>query len=424
MKLLKYGSRGAQVQMLQTALKRAGFDPGAADGIFGHATQKALRCFQNSAGLRPDGVAGPLTHAALRPYLTGYTMYTVDYGDSLYRIAARFGVPLRAVEAANPEADPLNLQPGQQLTVPLPFAVVPEDIDWCSELVSLCCEGLAARYPFISRGSVGQSVLKRPIELLRMGSGRRVLYNAAHHANEWITVPLLLRFAEELASAAAFGGRVYGYDAGELLENTELALIPCVNPDGLDLVAGDLCSGAAYERAREIAGTFPEIPFPSGWKANIGGVDLNLQYPAGWEQAREIKFSQGFNQPAPRDYVGQAPLTAPESRAMYDFTRSYSPALTLSYHTQGAVIFWKYLDMEPLGALEIARRFGLASGYAVSDTPYASGYAGYKDWYIQDFNRPGYTIEAGVGENPLPIGQLGQIYRDNLGILALGMALA
>ena len=41
-----------------------------------------------------------------------------------------------------------------------------------------------------------------------------------------------------------------------------------------------------------------------GWKANINGVDLNLQFPAGWENAKEIKYSQGFNKPAPRDFVG------------------------------------------------------------------------------------------------------------------------
>ena len=45
---------------------------------------------------------------------------------------------------------------------------------------------------------------------------------------------------------------------------------------------------------------------------------------------------------------------------------------------------------------------------------------GYKDWFIQTYNRPGYTIEAGLGENPLPITQFDEIYKNNLGILILG----
>ena len=51
------------------------------------------------------------------------------------------------------------------------------------------------------------------------------------------------------------------------------------------------------------------------------------------------------------------------------------------------------------------------------DTPPESAYAGYKDWFIKHFRRPGYTIEAGSGENPLPLSQFPEIYRDNLGIL-------
>ena len=49
-------------------------------------------------------------------------------------------------------------------------------------------------------------------------------------------------------------------------------------------------------------------------------MDLNLQFPAGWEQAKEIKFSQGYTMPAPKNYVGTTPISEPESRAIYDFT--------------------------------------------------------------------------------------------------------
>ena len=105
---------------------------------------------------------------------------------------------------------------------------------------------------------------------------------------------------------------------------------------------------------------------------------------------------------------------------MYDFTLSLSPRLILAYHTQGEVIYWKFLDYEPTNSRAIADTFAAVSGYSVEDTPYASGFAGYKDWFIQDFNRPGYTIEAGRGTNPLPISQFDKIYADNLGILVYG----
>lgn len=59
----------------------------------------------------------------------------------------------------------------------------------------------------------------------------------------------------------------------------------------------------------------------------------------------------------------------------------------------------------------------------MADVPYESGFAGYKDWFVQTYDRPGYTIEAGLGTNPLPISQFSEIYRDNIGILVLGAVL-
>jgi g-D-glutamyl-meso-diaminopimelate peptidase len=107
---------------------------------------------------------------------------------------------------------------------------------------------------------------------------------------------------------------------------------------------------------------------------------------------------------------------------MYDLTLSVDPSLTLAYHTQGAVIYWKYLDLEPKNSRRIAETFAAVSGYAVEDTPFASGFAGYKDWFIRQYDRPGYTIECGRGENPLPISDFDRIYAENIGILTLGAA--
>lgn len=421
MLVLKTGSTGASVELLQLALNRAGFGPLDTDGLFGSRTKQVLTAFQRSKGLSADGIAGPATNMALLPWYQGFGMYSIKPGDSLYSIARTNNVEFPALLSANPGLPPDNLRPGSKIILPMPFDVVPTDISSSSRLVAYCVRGLSARYPFIVTGEAGKSVIGRPLWTLTMGQGKnRVLYNASHHANEWICSLVLLRFAEELAKAFISGESIYGESAAEILSYATLCLIPAVNPDGIDLVTGDIRTGECYANARRIAADYPRFRFPQDWKANIRGIDLNLQYPAGWEQARENKYAQGIVSPAPADFVGSAPLSAPEARAVYDFTLRYDPALVLAYHTQGEVIYWKYLDFVPEGSENIAQLFSRLSGYEAEDTPFASGFAGYKDWFIQDFDRPGYTIEAGRGTNPLPIGQFDKIYRDNLGILTYG----
>ena len=106
-----------------------------------------------------------------------------------------------------------------------------------------------------------------------------------------------------------------------------------------------------------------------------------------------------------------------ETRALADYTEEIDPALVLAYHSQGRVIYWQFMDIFVPGARELGERFARLSGYTLEDTPYESAFAGYKDWFIQNFRRPGYTIEVGSGTNPLPLSQFDEIYRDNLPIL-------
>ncbi len=396
--------------LIQLALRRAGF--------------ATLTAFQQAQGLYPSGQEDWQTVQALYPYLVGFRRYRVQPGDNYARIAQSQGATIRALITANPNQDPQDLRVGQVIVAPFGFPVVPTDIPFTYEVLQLCLEGLGARYPFLTINAIGQTDFGRKLPQIAVGLGpRRVLYNASHHANEWITTPVVMKFLEEYAQAISEGGKIFGFAAQRLYQRTTLHLVPMVNPDGVDLVTGAILPGTPeYEQAQRLGGNYPAIPFPSGWKANLKGVDLNLNYPAGWAQARENKFAQGYTMPGPRDYVGQAPLDQPESAAMADLTRRVGPRLTLSYHSQGEVIYWKYLDMEPPGAREIGESFAAVSGYTLEDTPYASGFAGFKDWFILEYDRPGYTIEVGLGENPLPLSQFDEIYRRNLGILALGLA--
>lgn len=304
--------------------------------------------------------------------------------------------------------------------------IVPTNVPMRSKLCQQCLAALVEAYPTLRLRHLTETAYGRPVSALVLGEGeRQVLFTAAHHANEWITATLLLKFAEELSSAQQSGGSIYGVPGDLIFQYATVHLVPMVDPDGVDLVTGAIAEGSPeYAAARQIADHYPQIPFPSGWKANLLGVDLNLQYPAGWRQAREIKFSQGFTRPAPRDYVGRSPFSQREPKALADYTAQIDPALVLAYHTQGEVIYWQFRDYFVAGARELGVEFARLSGYALEDTPYESSFAGFKDWFIQDWRKPGFTIECGRGESPVPLSQFDEIYRDNLGILvtaALGL---
>lgn len=61
---LRYGSRGNEVALLQRKLRACGYTL-AVDGIFGPITREAVRSYQAQRGLTADGIAGPMTWAAL-----------------------------------------------------------------------------------------------------------------------------------------------------------------------------------------------------------------------------------------------------------------------------------------------------------------------------------------------------------------------
>lgn len=419
MDTVSIGSRGPYVKLLQSILNRIGYMTGAVDGIFGSGTLQAVLAFQRDAGLETDGIVGPDTWAVLDKYIRGYEIYTVRPGDTVYNIARRHYTNVNAILTANPGTDPQNLMVGQTLVVPYGIDVVLTDIDYMYEIMEMEIDGLKARYPFLEVGIAGTSVLGKNLYYLKLGNGpKEVFYNAAHHSLEWITSPLLMKFAENFLRAYSRNQLLRGYSTANLWQSTSIYIMPMVNPDGVDLVLEGLRPDNPYFN-NLLQWNRTGLPFSQVWNANIRGVDLNRNYPASWEEGIEQAISLGITGPGPTRYGGPSPLSEPETQTVSNFTRMHDFRLVLAYHTQGRVIYWDYRDLAPVESLPIAQVFSRVSGYAVSEVPYEASFAGYKDWFIQEYRRPGYTIEAGIGRNPLPISQFPQIYRENEEILLL-----
>jgi g-D-glutamyl-meso-diaminopimelate peptidase len=417
--VLRLGSRGTEVKLLQSLLGKIGYDPGAIDGVFGTQTQQAVIEFQRDNGLTPDGVVGPSTSKFFESFLVGYDTYTIRPMDTFYKIAARYYTTLNAVLTANPGLNPANLQIGQQITVPYGIDVVFTDVDYTYEIMERDIRGLKARYPFLEVGVAGKSVLGKNLYYIRLGTGpTEVFYNGSHHGIEWITTPLLMKFIENYARAYATGSRIQGYDIRELFRNSSIYIIPMVNPDGVNIALdGPQPSNPYYNDLLRWNNT--GLPFSQVWKANTRGVDLNRNYPASWQEAKNQEPSLGVTGPAPTRYGGPTPLSEPETQALVNFTRQHNFKLVIAYHTQGRVIYWLYKGIQPPRALQIAQIFSNITGYTVANVPYEAAYAGYKDWFVEVYRRPGYTIEAGIGRNPVPISQFDTIYRENEEVMLL-----
>ncbi len=403
---------------IQAVLEKMGYNVGEVNGIFGPQTRNAVIQFQRNFGLTPDGVIGPNTYRVLERFLNGYDLYIIRPGDTFYSIAQKYHIRPEAIAIANPDQNPQNLTVGQRIVVPYGMDIVDTNINYTYDVLARDIQGLKALYPFLETGSIGNSVLGRNLYYIRLGTGpNQVFYNGAHHALEWITSPVLMKFAEDFLQAYTDGRTLAGgYDPREIWNRSSIYIVPMVNPDGVDLVLNGLQPENPYYQDL-ITWNKGSTDFSQDWEANNRGVDLNHNYNAAWQLSKNAEAEYGITGPGPTRYSGPSPVSEPETQAMVAFTQNHNFRLVMAYHSQGEVIYWNFMDMAPPEARTIGENLSQISGYKLDLSTGIASYAGYKDWFIQDYRRPGYTVEVGLGQNPLPISQFDTIYANNLGML-------
>lgn len=417
MRVLKIGDTGTDVMEIKALFRKMGYDIRELNSVFGKNLEDEIKRFQKSNSLSADGILGPKTYHALMPYLLGYIHYEVQPGDNYYSIARRYNTQVALIASANPDTDPARLQAGQAIIVPLSYDVVDTDISYTYEILERDIEGLRVRYPFLEIGAAGRSVLGKKLYTIRLGTGpNQVLYCAAHHALEWITSPLLMKFTEDFSKAYAADQYILEYNPANIWLESSVYIIPMVNPDGVDLVLNGLQPGNPY--VDELIGwNGGSRNFSSVWQANIRGVDLSHNYDAAFEEYKSFAEKRGVTGPAPQGYPGTFPVSEPETHSMVEFTKKHDFSLILDYHTQGEIIYWNFRGMSPQKDGQTGGYLARLSGYGLVDAKAPETLAGYRDWFIQSYVKPAYTFEAGKGNNPLPIGDLQDIYSHNIRVL-------
>ena len=145
------------------------------------------------------------------------------------------------------------------------MSIIPTNVSYNYSLMSRNLANLNRTYPFLNIQTVGNSVLGKNIYVVKLGKGaKKVFYSASIHANEWITSVLLMKFIEDYCIAYNNNSRLYGYSVRRLFNSVSIYIMPMVNPDGVDLVTGNLNkTSLAFLKALNISRQFPDIPFPS-----------------------------------------------------------------------------------------------------------------------------------------------------------------
>lgn len=266
---------------------------------------------------------------------------------------------------------------------------------------------LKNQFPFIQVFPIGESVLGRQIFALAIGNTAKVsLMAGAFHAQEWLTATLLVRFFEDICTAFLNKQLYCGSNICSALSTRGLLVVPMVNTDGVQIAL----TGASS--ALHLSDNVTRISKVSekSWQANANGVDLNHNFDAGFDILKKLEQQAGITSPSPRQYGGEFPHSEPETRAMVSLLHRYDVETLYAFHSQGEEIFYEYGINTPPKSKYIASLLSNASGYVPIKNSGLCSHGGYKDYFIEKFSRPGFTIEIGKGENPLPITMLESIY--------------
>lgn len=259
--------------------------------------------------------------------------------------------------------------------------------------------------------NAGKSVLGKNILATHIGdySGPQVLIQGGIHAREYITSLLMVEQARNLFhNNLVSGGGIY--------------FVFLTNPDGAELVLDGLDSVRCDITKQYLTIANNGNDDFSQYKANINLVDLNTNFDANWGGGR-------LNETCPntQNFIGFYPNSEREVNSLIDFTLKVKPALTISYHTKGNVIYYGFTgeSEENLNRdLLIGTEFSNLTGYPLILTENSTG--GYKDWVIQKLALPSYTFEVG-NENlthPIDEDSLPEIYSQNKDVPLLALNLA
>lgn len=258
--------------------------------------------------------------------------------------------------------------------------------------------------------NIGQSTLGKNILATHIGSfdGTQIIIQGGIHAREYISTLLMIEQARYL-------------NANNLVTDGGIYFIFLTNPDGAEIVL-DGINNLPCDITKQYLTIANGSEDFSKYKANINLVDLNTNFDVDWGTGSQNTFC-----PNSQNFIGFYPNSEREVNNLINFTNRIRPALTISYHSKGEVIYYGFAGESEQNVIRdrmIGEQLSELTGYPLIFTEESSG--GYKDWCIRYLQIPSYTIEVGNEnlEHPISEESLPLIFEQNKDVPVLALQLA
>lgn len=232
--------------------------------------------------------------------------------------------------------------------------------------------------PGVSRVHIGTTFLGNEIPGFQFGTGPdNIIVQGGTHGREWIVPAVLTYVAEQIAG----DGRMAAF----LRTQFTFTFVPIVNPDG-------------YAKTR--GGSSPDRLWRKNMQHNANGcvgTDVNRNFPFAWGTTGTS------NNTCAEDYHGTAPLSAPESRAVFDYIKSLPRVISfLDFHSYGQVWETPYGDKDyswpakDYGVLMTGAKAATKALTAVHGTPFMYGPTAATVGYLASGTSVDSAYELGV----------------------------
>lgn len=266
---------------------------------------------------------------------------------------------------------------------------------------------ITANYFFVGTEVIGKSILGKPIECYTIGNKKKkILFCGAFHGMEWITSLVLYKFIINICDSIINHKKIQNEKLWEYFTDVSLAVIPCVNPDGVEICI----NGSKASKSLESYIEYISNGNTASWQANAMGVDINHNFNADWQSLKKKEIAMGITTPRASRYGGVVAESEPETITLTDFCRKNEIVSATAFHTQGEEIYWSFGENTPPESEKIAKKMAELSTYTLSQPESIATGGGFKDWVIDELHIPAFTLELGKGKNPLSISQLQSIY--------------